>query len=86
MSTPTPLERTIGARELAREARRILQATQRGVTFTISVHGKPVAQLVPLGQRGRRPVLDELRALRARSQATDLSKRVDEIVYHNDDR
>lgn len=86
MNTPLPLERRIGIRQLSREAKRILSDTQQGVTFIVSVHGKPVAQLVPIGRRDRRPVLDELRALRAHNQERNLSQRIDEIVYGDDDR
>lgn len=81
---PTPPrreEKDIGVRQLVREAKRILRATQQGATFIVRIHGKPVAKLTPPSEVGSTPVLPKLLALRARSRATDWSEQVDGIVY-----
>jgi len=42
-------DRTIPQRELRNNVAAILRATEAGVTFTVTVRGRPVARLVPPG-------------------------------------
>ncbi len=44
---------TIPQRELRNRVSAVLRAAEAGETFTITVRGKPVARLVPLGEPGR---------------------------------
>lgn len=44
--------RTIGVRELRQHASRFLALVQAGETVEVTVRGRPVALLVPIGARG----------------------------------
>jgi len=46
----------IPARELRNDTAGVLRRVEAGEDVTITVHGRPVARLVPLGVRHRRPI------------------------------
>ncbi|MCP9484391.1 MAG: type II toxin-antitoxin system prevent-host-death family antitoxin [Gaiellaceae bacterium MAG52_C11] len=54
-------DRTIPQRELRNNIAAVLRAAEAGETFTVTVHGRPVARVVPPGQRDE-PRLDVDRA------------------------
>jgi prevent-host-death family protein len=54
-------DRTIPQRELRNRISEVLRATEAGETFTVTVRGRAVARLVPLGEAGR-PQVDVDRA------------------------
>ena len=76
-------EREIGVRELVRDAKRILQATQKGAAFVVRVHGKPVAHLVPHQEVRKSGTLEDFLALAgtAKGMGKNTSKEIDKIVY-----
>jgi prevent-host-death family protein len=49
--------KTIGVRDLRQRASEYLREVQQGRTLEVTAHGRPVAQLVPVGSEGRRRVL-----------------------------
>ena len=60
----------IASRELRNDTAGVLRRVQEGQRLTITVNGKPVAELVPLQRAGRRPIsFDELRERLPRIQA-----------------
>jgi len=46
-------DRTIPQRELRNNISEVLRAAEAGETFTVTVHGRPVARLIPPGEPGR---------------------------------
>ncbi len=58
-------DRTIPQRELRNNVAAVLRAAEAGETFTVTVHGRPVARVVPPGEPGR-PRVDVDRATIAR--------------------
>lgn len=46
-------ERTIPQRELRNNIAAVLRAAEAGETFTVTVRGRPVARVVPPGDRSR---------------------------------
>lgn len=54
-------EHTIAQRELRNNISAVLRAAEAGETFTVTVRGRPVARLVPLGEAGH-PRIDVDRA------------------------
>lgn len=50
-------DRTIAQRELRNSIGAVLRAAEAGETFTVTVRGRPVARVVPLGD-GLRPRVD----------------------------
>jgi prevent-host-death family protein len=50
------VDRTIAQRDLRNDVASILREAQAGTRFTITVHGKPVARLVPLDAPAERRV------------------------------
>ena len=46
-------DRTIAQRELRNNISAVLRAAEAGESFTVTVRGRPVARLVPPGERGR---------------------------------
>ena len=46
-------DRTIPQRELRNNISAILRAAESGETFTVTVHGRPVARVVPPGDAGQ---------------------------------
>jgi prevent-host-death family protein len=54
-------DRTIAQRELRNNISRVLRDAEAGDTFTVTVRGRPVARLVPPGDRTR-PRVDVDRA------------------------
>jgi len=62
----------IGAFEAKTRLSEILRKVQQGQRFTITLRGKPVAEVVPL-QRNRREVEEAVRSLRAMPKITGVS-------------
>lgn len=68
----------VGAYEAKTNLARLLERVERGETFTITKHGRPVAELRPVGPGERLSVDDavvELRAFRGRHPLGDTSFR-----------
>ncbi len=71
----------IGVRELRNQTGRVIDAVQAGERVTLTVHGEPVADVVPHGRRARwlsGPHLREQLASRAADPA--LSRELDELA------
>lgn len=66
-------DRTIPQRELRNNISQVLRAAEAGETFTVTVHGRPVARLVPPGEAGR-PRTDVDRAMLRRILAQPLDE------------
>lgn len=61
----------VGVYEAKTQLPRLLDEVERGETITITRHGRPVAQLVPVGGR-RRSVQEAIEALEAFRQTHTL--------------
>ena len=59
----------IPLRELRNDASAVLRRVEEGERFTVTVSGRPVAQLIPLPRRRRFIPWDEFRAMMADSAA-----------------
>lgn len=60
----------VASRELRNDTAGVLRRVQAGERVTITVNGKPVAELVPLQRTQRRPIkLDELTEILRHHQA-----------------
>jgi len=46
-------DRTIPQRELRNNISAVLRAAEAGETFTVTVRGRPVARVIPVGEAGR---------------------------------
>ena len=57
--------KTIAQRELRNRSGEVLREVERGEQFTITVGGRPVAQLVPLQRRQWVPKAEVIRLIRA---------------------
>lgn len=68
-------DRTIPQRELRNNVSAVLRAAEAGETFTVTVHGRPVARVVPLGDPGR-PRTDVDRETIRRILATPIDDRL----------
>ena len=64
--------RTIPQRELRNKIGEILREAESGIEFTITVRGRPVATLGPVGGNARRRVDVAADALRAKLAATPI--------------
>jgi prevent-host-death family protein len=74
-------DRTIPQRELRNNVGAVLRAAEAGETFTVTVHGRPVARVVPVGDADRpRTDVDRMSLRRIlagpldRNLATDLAR------------
>lgn len=75
--TPT----TIGVREFQRDFASVTAAVERGQSFIVVRHAKPIARLVPVeDEKKRKYTLKDLETLRF-SGGKNLSKEIDKIVY-----
>lgn len=73
----------IGVRDLRNDTARVIDAVQAGERVTLTVHGEPVADIVPHGRRARwlsGPGLS--RQLASRSADSGLQQELDELVGH----
>ena len=69
--------KTVGASEAKTHFSALLEAIERGEEITITKHGRPVAKLVPIGDRqAMSPVeaVEDLRELRSRLTLKDAWK------------
>ncbi len=66
-------DKTIPQRELRNNIAAVLRAAEAGETFTVTVHGRPVARVVPPGPLGE-PRLDVDRATLRRILASPLDE------------
>jgi len=69
--------KTVGASEAKTHFSALLEAIERGEEITITRHGRPVAKLVPIGDRqAMSPVeaVEDLRELRSRLTLKDAWK------------
>jgi len=65
----------VGAYEAKTHLPKLLERVQEGERFTITKHGRPVAELVPVGGRDAYIVasaIEDLRALKRRIEARDV--------------
>lgn len=73
-------DRSIPQRELRNNVSKVLRAAEAGETFTVTVRGRPVARLIPLGEHGRpRTDVDRaaLRRILAQPLDDDLAAQLD---------
>ncbi len=71
----------IGVRELRNETGMVIDAVRAGERVTLTVHGEPVADIVPHGRRARWLAGEHLRQqLRDRSADPALQGELDEFV------
>jgi prevent-host-death family protein len=71
----------IGVRDLRNRTSQVIDAVQSGERVVLTVHGEPVADIVPHGQRTRWLPGAGLRAdLLARSADPGLSRELDELA------
>lgn len=73
----------IGVRDLRNDTSRVIDAVQAGERVTLTVHGEPVADIVPHGRRARWLSGPGLRRqLANRSADSDLQQELDDLVGH----
>ena len=71
----------IGVRDLRNRTSQVIDAVQAGERVTLTVHGEPVADIVPHGRRARWLSGEHLREqLRARAAGPELTKDLDELA------
>lgn len=71
----------IGVRDLRNRTGHVIAAVQAGERVTLTVHGEPVADIVPHGRRTRWLSGEHLREqLRDRAADSDLSRDLDELA------
>jgi prevent-host-death family protein len=71
----------IGVRELRNQTGRVIDAVKAGERVTLTVHGEPVADVVPHGRRARWLSGPHLREqLASRSADADLRRELDELA------
>jgi prevent-host-death family protein len=71
----------IGVRDLRNRTSQVIDAVQAGERVTLTVHGEPVADIVPHGQRSRWLSGAQLREqLETRSADPALSAELDELA------
>lgn len=71
----------IGVRELRNQTGRVIDAVKAGERVTLTVHGEPVADIVPHGRRARWLSGPDLREqLADRSADPALRRELDELV------
>jgi prevent-host-death family protein len=61
----------VGVYEAKTHLARLLDEVERGETITITRHGRPVAQLTPVGEK-RRPVAEVIAEIRANRKGNRL--------------
>ena len=70
----------IGVRDLRNRTGQVIDAVQAGERVTLTVHGEPVADIVPHGRRARWLSGDNLREqLRDRAADADLTGELNEL-------
>lgn len=71
----------IGVRELRNRTSQVIDAVQAGERVTLTVHGEPVAHIVPHGRRARSLSGERLREqLRARAADHQLAHDLDRLA------
>lgn len=71
----------IGVRDLRNQTRRIIQAVKDGERIVLTVHGEPVADIVPHGERTRWLNGDRLRLdLEQRAADPELSSELETLA------
>ena len=71
----------IGVRDLRNRTSQVIDAVQAGERVTLTVHGEPVADIVPHGRRARWLSGDNLREqLRDRAADADLTGELNELT------
>ncbi len=71
----------IGVRDLRNRTGQVIDAVQAGERVTLTVHGEPVADIVPHGRRARWLAGDNLRQqLRDRAADPDLTRELNELT------
>jgi prevent-host-death family protein len=73
----------VGVRELRNQTSQVIDAVRAGERITLTVHGEPVADIVPHQRRARwlsGPVLQQ--ELRTRAADATLTAELDEIAGH----
>jgi prevent-host-death family protein len=71
----------IGVRDLRNRTAQVIDAVKAGERVTLSVHGEPVADIVPHGQRTRWLSGPQLRAqLAERAADAELGRELDEVA------
>lgn len=72
----------IGIKELHKELTRVAAATQKGKSFIVLKHAKPIFRIEPVRQMGKkRYTIADILELQFHSGKKSLSKNIDKIVY-----
>ena len=74
----------IGIKQLHKELTRVSNAAQKGKSFIVMKHAKPVFRIEPVREQNNKPyTLEDLKKIQFTLPKRDrnLSKRVDQIVY-----
>ena len=75
------MAKTIGVKELHHNLKKVVRATQRGTSFIVTKHRKPIFRIEPVDEKKFKYTLEDLADIRFSTDDPDLSKKVDEIVY-----
>lgn len=72
----------IGIKQLHKELTKVTRATQKGKSFLVMKHAKPVFRIEPANApQAKRYRLADLLALQFHGDDKNLSKNIDKIVY-----
>jgi len=81
-SVVSPVPKKIGIRELVRNMTKVKAAVARGESFEVLDRTTPVFTITPTEtKKTYKYTMEDLRNFRIKTDVTDLSSRVDEIVY-----
>lgn len=73
----------VGVRELRNQTSRVVDAVRAGESVTLTVHGEPIADIVPHQQRARWLSGPKLKhELQTRRADADLALELDELAGH----
>jgi prevent-host-death family protein len=73
----------VGVRELRNRTSRVIDAVRAGERVTLTVHGEPIADIVPHQRRARWLSGPNLkRELQTRAADPDLTRELDELAGH----
>jgi prevent-host-death family protein len=73
----------VGVRELRNQTSQVIDAVRAGERVTLTVHGEPVADIVPHQQRARwLPGANLKQALQTRAADPNLTRELNELAGH----
>ncbi len=82
MNTKTHEPKTIGARELQRNLKKIFERADKGESFIVAKNARPVFRIEPMETvKKKKYTKKDLFSIRFRSGDKNLSKNIDKILY-----